>query len=100
FFNYEEFRESSTVNTFLNTVPVDAYRNGDFSGVLARTGRTIPGAAGTDGLGNVLGERMIFDPATERLAPNGSRVRLQFPGNIIPANRLDPSALKVQALIL
>ena len=42
---------------------------------------------------------MIFDPNTEQLAPNGSRVRLQFPGNQIPVARFDPSAVKLQNLI-
>jgi hypothetical protein len=44
-------------------------------------------------------EGQIFDPLTDRLAPNGTRARLQFPGNIIPAAQFDPSAVKFQARI-
>jgi hypothetical protein len=50
-------------------------------------------------LGRTLLEGQIFDPATERLAPNGRRVRDPFAGNIIPVSRFDPVAAKVQALI-
>ncbi|MEO5924262.1 MAG: TonB-dependent receptor [Bryobacteraceae bacterium] len=97
FFNYEQFREKSTVNNFLDTVPIDAYRNGNFSSVLANTGRTIPGLA-TDALGNPLREGMIFDPLTDQTTSNG-RARSQFLGNIIPVSRFDPSAVKVQNLV-
>jgi hypothetical protein len=97
FFNYEEFRENTVVRNSLVTVPTPAYRAGNFATVL--TGRAISGAAGTDGLGNKLSEGMIFDPNTERLAPNGTRARLQFAGNSIPVGRFDPSSAKIQNLI-
>ena len=97
FFNYEEFREKTVINNQVQTVPLQAYRDGDFTGIL--TGRTIPGAAGTDGLGTMLNEGMIFDPLTEQTAPDGTRVRTQFPGNMIPASRMDASAMKVQSLV-
>jgi hypothetical protein len=54
------------------TVPTEAQRNGDFSALLP------------------LGIQ-IFDPATARLE-NGQVRRTAFPGNIIPANRIDPVA--------
>ncbi len=96
FFNYEEFRESATFNNQTQTVPTTAFRNGDFSSIL--TGNNLTGAAGKDGLGNIISEGMIYDPATEQLASNGTRARLQFPGNIIPVNRFDSSSVKVQNL--
>ena len=36
---------------------------------------------------------------TRTTGSNGSRVRLQFPGNQIPVARFDPSAVKLQNLI-
>ncbi|CAN5803617.1 hypothetical protein BH24ACI4_BH24ACI4_04370 [soil metagenome] len=57
------------------TVPTQAQRNGDFSALLP------------------LGIQ-IFDPATARLV-NGQVRRDPFPGNIIPANRIDPVARNI-----
>ena len=37
----------------------------------------------------------IFDPATTQQLPNGQYVREPFAGNIIPASRLDPNAVKL-----
>ena len=97
FFNYEEFRDKTIVSNAIQTVPIDAYRDGNFAGIL--TGRALTGSAARDGLNNALFEGMIFDPATERFAPNGTRARLQFPGNVIPTVNFDPSAVKIQNLI-
>jgi hypothetical protein len=41
----------------------------------------------------------IFDPASVRAGANGATVRDQFPGNRIPANRLDPAAVKIFQLL-
>jgi hypothetical protein len=63
--------------TLTTTVPTDPLRRGDFSG-----------------------ERPIFDPASTRANPAGAGfVRTQFAGNIIPANRIDPVAAKLIALV-
>jgi len=96
FFNYEQFRESAIVNNVLDTVPTAAYRTGTFSSLL---GAPFTGALATDGLGNKMLQGMIFDPNTEQLAPDGTRVRTQFPSNQIPLSRFDPSAVKLQNLI-
>ena len=96
FFNYEDFRETINVNNVVTTVPIQPYRDGNFSSLV--TARTIPGFP-ADGLGNQVLEGMIYDPNTERLAPNGARARLQFPGNVIPIGRFDPSSVKVQNLV-
>ena len=90
FFNLEQYRTTST-GAGLTTVPTAAYRSGDFASVL--TGRTL-----TDPSGRQFPEGAIFDPATERTV-NGQVIRDQFPGNVIPANRIDPVAAKIQALI-
>ncbi|HSP66730.1 MAG TPA: TonB-dependent receptor [Bryobacteraceae bacterium] len=106
-FNYEKFRESVKVNNVTTTVPVAAYRAGNFAGLLSgryvpTTGSptTSPTAATTmiDANGNAIPEGGIYDPRTEALV-NGNRVRTMFPGNTIPATRFDTPAVKVQDLI-
>jgi hypothetical protein len=67
---YDEFPEPGP-----RTVPSLAMRNGDFSELLAQ---------------NI----QIYDPATAQRV--GARVvRTPFPGNIIPTNRLSPTALQL-----
>ena len=58
------------------TVPSALERTGDFSQTRTADGRPI----------------VIYDPTTTRLV-NGQYVRDQFPGNVIPAARLDSAAL-------
>ena len=72
FFSWETLkrRESATVN---NTIPTLAMRQGDFSAL------NVP----------------IYDPAT--YDPT-TRTRQVFPGNIIPANRIDPVANNFMSL--
>jgi hypothetical protein len=62
------------------TVPTARMRGGDFSELLA-----------------IGPQYQIYDPATTRPHPTipGRFVRDPFPGNVIPANRLDPLALRV-----
>ena len=93
FFNWEQYRETQNINNQTITIPTQAYRDGDFS--QARTGRTL----GTDPLGRPIIEGTIYDPATTRQAPSGQLVRDPFPNNIILKERMDPVALKVQAMI-
>jgi hypothetical protein len=97
FFSYEQFRESTIVSNQVTTVPTLAYRAGNFANLL--DGRSFTGALATDGLGNKMMEGMIFDPNSEQLAPNGTRVRTQFPLNQIPLKQFDTSAMKLQNLI-
>ena len=62
------------------TVPTEKMRNGDFSDLLK------------------LGPQyQIYDPATIRPDPSnpGRFIRSPLPGNIIPANRIDPVAKKI-----
>jgi hypothetical protein len=100
FFNYEQYREDQNITNQAITLPTAAYRGGNFATAL--TGRTLcaaPCATTTDPLGRAVLEGTIYDPATDATAPNGARVRSPFLNNIIPASRMDPVALKVQALI-
>jgi hypothetical protein len=93
FFNWEQYRETQIVSNLNLTVPTEAYRAGNFATAL--TTRTL----GPDPLGRPIPEGGIYDPATERAAPDGRLIRDLFPGNVIPSERLDPVALKIQALI-
>ena len=97
FVNWEQFRETVQIGGQAVTVPTSNYRAGNFTTAL--TGRALTGAVATDALGRALLEGQIFDPNTEAIAPNGRRVRDQFPGNQIPLTRFDSVASKVQALI-
>jgi hypothetical protein len=74
-FTGEKYREG-TPAPLVSTVPTAAMRNGDFSGVVDASGRQI----------------VIYDPATGRADANGNWIRDPFPGNIIPANRINQTA--------
>lgn len=64
-----------------NTVPTAKQRAGDFSELLA------------------LGSRyQIYDPGTIQPSSNGRFSRQPFPGNLMPANRIDPVARNLLAL--
>ena len=81
-FTGEKYREG-TPAPLTSTVPTQAMRRGDFSGLVDASGRLI----------------QIFDPLTGRevLQPNGTTVwtRDAFPGNIIPTNRLNATAQSI-----
>ncbi|MBV9398139.1 MAG: TonB-dependent receptor [Bryobacterales bacterium] len=99
FFNWEQFREFKTINGQADTVPTVAYRNGNFQTAL--TGRNLCPTAtpNCDPIGRPIMEGTVYDPSTQRLAPNGQIIRDPFPNNIIPPIDMDPVALKIQALI-
>ena len=76
FYNYEGYKFTTSTSGFY-TLPTAAMRNGDFSQL-------------RDANGNLI---RIYDPATTRANPSGNGfIRDPFPGNVIPANRLDPVA--------
>lgn len=78
----------------------------DYQGIRVRQPRTITSSIPTlaqrgmleTGDFSALGSP-IFDPATAHAAPNGGTVRDQFPGNRIPAGRLDPAAVRLFRLL-
>ncbi len=70
FFSYQR-NPTNTFSPTYYTYPTAAMRNGDFS------------AAGLP---------TIYDPSSL----NAQNVRTAFPGNVIPANRIDPVAAKIQ----
>jgi len=94
FFNWEQYRETTNYNSTKLTVPTLAYREGNFQQAL--TGKK---AITKDPLGRDIYEGTIYDPETDRIAPNGQRVRDPFPQNTIPKDRFDPVSVKIQALI-
>jgi hypothetical protein len=73
-FNGEKYREGTPAAQF-SSVPTAAMRNGDFSNLRDAQGRLIT----------------VYDPATGHDV-NGVWTRNPFPGNIIPADRIDPVA--------
>jgi hypothetical protein len=96
FFSFESRPTTTTTTTNLLTVPTAQYQVGNFSAAEAAAANK---SLGTDPLGRPIIQNSIYDPATQRLAPNGLLIRDAFPNNTIPMSRLDPVALKVQALI-
>jgi hypothetical protein len=75
----EGFRQPSSSGQGLLTVPTAAMKQGDFSGWTKANGTLIP----------------IYDPATTKSNPSGGFTRQPFPGNIIPANRITPTAVNI-----
>ena len=78
------------------TVPTAAMKGGDFSSLLG------PSYTGTDvnGLPITVQKGAIYDPLTTTYQTNSSGFqipvsRTQFPGNIIPLNRMDPAWAKI-----
>lgn len=76
-YGYEGLYIMRNLNGTYN-VPTEEQRRGDFSGLLKLNSRY-----------------QIYDPFTIKPAPGGRFSRDPLPGNIIPASRLDPVALKI-----
>jgi len=75
FYNFEAWYYRRGVNP-IGSTPIDTWRRGDFSNYFNDRGQLIP----------------IYDPDT--LNREGAKVfRSQFPGNIIPPSRLDPTTV-------
>ncbi len=99
FFSYEQFVKQTLNSSGLATVPTPAYQQGNFGTALGPTltsGTTFQSV--TDGLGNKLVANEIFDPLSQQTV-NGQVLRTPFAGNVIPVGQLDPTALKIQALL-
>jgi hypothetical protein len=72
-FTWEANKFGDPSNASTSSVPLAAWRTGDLSSLLK--------------LGS---QYQIYDPATIKAEANGTFSRQPFPGNIIPANRLNP----------
>ncbi len=101
FWSYEQFRNKNINTSNTTTVPLPAYRTGDFSNLLAAENRLITTAGGNylDPLGRTVASGTIFDPNSQQVAANGTAYRNPFPGNQIPVSRFDPIVSKVLPLV-
>jgi hypothetical protein len=110
FWNYEQFLETTQYG-FTDTVPVPAFLKGDFSAIspvgncsLCSTYgiQTTPLGTPTqqlDALGRTMFANAIYDPLSRGVnASNNLGYANVFPNNQIPLSRMDPVALKFQAL--
>jgi hypothetical protein len=77
FADYEGLQIRQAATSSLLDLPPATFRNGDFSSSSTK----------------------IYDPDTRALGSNGVATSQPFPGNIIPKNRLDPTALQFQTLL-
>src|SRR5580692_1779558 len=86
FVSFEEFYQNLINNTTPDTVPIQAYRNGNFSSLITAENRLVQTASGpyVDPLGRNIPSGTIFDPASTFTASNGTLVRNPFPNNQIP----------------
>ena len=80
-FTFTAWEQWRTKDPRLNirTMPTDREREGDFSQSFNAVG----------------GLRTIYDPWTTTLDASGNVTRTAFPGNVIPRNRLDPTAVRI-----
>lgn len=83
---WEGFRSSRTLTVFTSTLTA-AMQTGDFSAVLGPQ-------VGVDSLGRPEYQNEIYDPNTSRPDPTNPSAVLRdpFPGNIIPTDRINPTA--------
>jgi hypothetical protein len=83
FASYEGLREDRGLSQVF-TVPTPLQLNGDFSRTFNSAGQLV----------------LVYDPLTTRPDPNnpGKFIRDPFPGNKIPADRIDSVAAKIRAL--
>src|SRR5437764_6297907 len=90
FVDYQGTRIRQAVPS-INTVPTELERS---SGYTNLSELLTQGSTRTDVLGRTFPLGQVFDPSTTRAVGSGF-VRDPFPGNILPASRLDPNAIKL-----
>jgi hypothetical protein len=81
-YSYEGIRQSIP-DPFTTSIPTPLQRTGDFSQTKQSNGQL----------------QVIYDPLTTRTDANGKLIRDPFPGNIIPANRINPVAKSALAFL-
>ena len=91
FLNYEgnRQRQDQIISTQVFT---GAQKTGNFASQLGAV-------VGQDGLGRPVAAGQIFDPFSVTRLANGAAIRDAFPGNIIPASRLNPVSQKLINLV-
>jgi hypothetical protein len=93
FWNYEHYRDKRQAYFAPQTVPTDAFRNGDLSAILNING-VVNRNIGTDPFGRPIFQNQIYDPQNFTVV-NGQRMLQPFPNNMIPSSRIDPVARKI-----
>lgn len=78
------------------TVPTALERNSGFTNFSDLI--TLQTGSYADALGAAHPAGTVFDPATTQQLANGDYIRQPFPGNLIPAGRLDSNAVKLLSL--
>src|SRR3954447_491085 len=79
FFFAEQSQRTRSAASATATMPLDAWKIGDFSQLKSGSGQAIT----------------IYDPDTVTQDASGNYIRTPFEGNIIPRNRMDPVALNM-----
>lgn len=94
FFSFEQFRQTNFTSSGISQVPTAAERSGNFflDGLIAQS---VLGCNTVSGQSICPNE--VFDPSTRTIV-NGIPTETPFPGNTIPASRMDPTALLIQNL--
>jgi Carboxypeptidase regulatory-like domain len=100
FWSWEQFYQKNINNTLPDTVPIPAYRDGDFTNLITTENRLAATSAGPykDPLGRNIPSGTIFDP-NDFQTVGSTIVRNPFPNNKIPTTRFDPVAAKILALV-
>ncbi len=92
FFNFEQFRQNTVTNNGLATMPSAAYESGNFAA--AEGFGPFPNPF----LNPISAPNEVFDPNSRTISSTGAITETPFPGNVVPASRLDPVALYLQSL--
>jgi Carboxypeptidase regulatory-like domain len=90
FFNWGQSKRRYGVGAATYTMPIEAFKQGDFS-------RLLGPVVGTDALGRPVREGQIYDPGTTRPDGRGGFIRDPFDGNIIPSGRFSQVSQNFQS---
>jgi hypothetical protein len=93
FATFEQFREDRTIRTDVSSVPIQAYRDGNFSSAI------FPIPINDPTLAAPYPAFTVFDPKTTFTGPDGALHRNPYPNFTIPKSDFDPVAVKLQALL-
>ncbi|HEY6341713.1 MAG TPA: TonB-dependent receptor [Bryobacteraceae bacterium] len=96
FFSFEQFRQNAVTTNSYSTVPTLLQRQGNFAAALNAEGPPV--CNGPDPAGQMVCLNEVFDPNSTRTV-GGAQVRTPFPGNIVPATQMDPTAAIIQNMI-
>lgn len=106
FLNFEQFRQTNGFSNSLETVPTDAFRNGDFSNARCTAynpslanpctlgNLTQNGVTPIDGLNNPVIYGGLYDPSSYVITPTGP-ARTLYPNNQAPVTSFDRVSLAI-----